>query len=83
VSSLNTPDVFFVTGLMLLTVAASDVFACPICFRVDENTTTDGARIAVIVLLGVTAVVLGAFGRFIVGFARRENSQIPPREDRP
>jgi len=48
------------------------LLACPICFRVEENATTDGVLAAVGVLLGVTVVVLGAFGAFVIRFARRE-----------
>lgn len=51
------------------------LMACPICFRVEENATTDGARAAVVVLIAVTAVVLGAFARFIVRFAKKDGGQ--------
>lgn len=64
---------FLVVALVL---AAGEVaLACPICFRVEESATTDGALAAVLVLVGVTTVVLGAFARFIVGFAKRERRQ--------
>ena len=67
------PDVFFV---LTFVAAASEVaLACPICFRVEENATTDGAQAAVLVLVGVTTVVLGAFARFVVGFVKRETRQ--------
>ncbi len=48
------------------------MMGCPICFRVEENATTDGVQAAVVVLIAVTVVVLVAFGRFVVGFVRRE-----------
>ena len=57
-------------------VLSDVVLACPICFRVEESATTDGVMAAVIVLVGVTTVVLGAFGRFVVRFARREGQQM-------
>jgi heme/copper-type cytochrome/quinol oxidase subunit 2 len=58
----------------VLVLAASELaLACPICFRVEENATTDGVQAAVLVLVGVTTVVLGAFARFIVGFVKRES----------
>ena len=64
-------------GMVLaLVLAVSEVaLACPICFRVEENATTDGVRAAVLVLVGVTTVVLGAFARFVVGFVKRESRQ--------
>ena len=67
------PDVFFVGIVLALGLALSDVaLACPICFRVEENATTEGVQAAVFVLVGVTTVVLGAFGRFVAGFVKRE-----------
>ena len=59
--------------VLLFVLAASEVaLACPICFRVEENATTDGVQAAVLVLVGVTTVVLGGFARFLAGFVRRE-----------
>ena len=76
-SPKKIPDVFLVGMVLAVVLAASEVaFACPICFRVEENATTDGVQAAVLVLVGVTTVVLGAFARFVVGFAKRE-SQTP------
>jgi heme/copper-type cytochrome/quinol oxidase subunit 2 len=65
--------------LLFLFVADAPLLACPICFRVEENATTDGVLAAVAVLVSVTTVVLGAFGTFVVRFARREatTTQIP------
>ena len=63
-------------------VLMSDVaLACPICFRVEENATTDGVQAAVLVLVGVTAVVLGVFGRFVVGFAKRDGQPTAGADD--
>lgn len=36
---------------------------------------TDGVQAGVLVLIGVTLVVLGAFARFAVGLAKRERRQ--------
>ncbi len=75
-SSKKTPDVFLFGMVLALVLAAGEIaLACPICFRVEENATTDGVYAAVLVLVGVTTVVLGAFARFIVGFVRRETRQ--------
>ena len=62
--------------VLAFVLAASEVaLACPICFRVEENATTDGVQAAVLVLVGVTSVVLGAIARFVAGFVRRERRQ--------
>ena len=74
-SSKKTPDVIVGTALALVLAANETLLACPICFRVEESATTDGVQAAVLVLVGVTTVVLGAFARFIVGFVKRERRQ--------
>ncbi|HUR20053.1 MAG TPA: hypothetical protein VMZ90_04540 [Vicinamibacterales bacterium] len=75
-STKKTPDVIFLGIVFALLLGASEVaLACPICFRVEENATTDGAQAAVLVLVGITTVVLGAFARFIAGFVKRESQQ--------
>ena len=74
--SKKIPDVIFVGIILALVLAAGEAaLACPICFRVEENATTEGVQAAVLVLVGVTTVVLGAFARFIVGFVKRESRQ--------
>ncbi len=65
----------FSVAIALIVAATERALACPICFRVEENATTDGVRAAVLVLIGVTTVVLGAFAGFIVGFVRREGRE--------
>jgi len=65
----------FLATTVVMALATDTALACPVCFRVEESATTDGVRAAVVVLVGVTAVVLGAFARFIVGFAKRERNQ--------
>ena len=57
--------------IALVALAIADVSACPICFRFEENRVTDGLRLGVLVLVGVTGVVLAGFGWFIAGFVRR------------
>ena len=69
---LNSPPSSFGVVLALVLGATGTALACPVCFQVEENATTDGVRVAVLVLVGVTTIVLGAFARFVVLFARRE-----------
>lgn len=66
---------FLIAGEKRNYLRGSFALACPICFRVEESATTDGALAAVLVLLAVTTVVLGAFARFIVRFAKRDGGQ--------
>lgn len=61
-------------GLAVWLMAGTATLACPICFQFEENAATDGVMAAVVVLVGVTAGVLGGFARFIVRFVRRTRS---------
>jgi hypothetical protein len=47
------------------------LFACPVCFQVEQSPTTEGLHAAVLVLLLVTVTVLAAFAVFVARFARR------------
>jgi hypothetical protein len=50
--------------------------ACPVCFQVDESSVVDGTRVAVVVLLAVTVLVLAGFIRFARRVARAQ--QVDP-----
>ncbi len=41
------------------------LFACPVCFQIEDGQAASGVRAAVYVLLGVTVAVLGGFGIFV------------------
>jgi hypothetical protein len=62
---------------MLLTVAAvviggsSTAFACPVCFGAEETHLIDGARLGVIVMLGVLFAVQGGFLAFFLYLRKR------------
>jgi hypothetical protein len=45
--------------------------ACPVCFGSVEPAVRESMNAGILVLLGVTAVVLGCFLRFFVALARR------------
>jgi hypothetical protein len=49
--------------------------ACPVCFLPTDQAATTSLNLGIFVLLGVTAVVLGGFIRFIVSIARMSASQ--------
>lgn len=50
---------------------AEPVLACPVCFGASDTPAVQGAKMAIIALLGVTGSVLGAFGAFFVYLMRR------------
>lgn len=66
-----SPGATVVLALSLAFAVNATLHACPVCFQVEENATTDGVQLAVLVLMGVTTTVLGGFGAFIIRFVRR------------
>ena len=55
--------------------------SCPVCFAPSDPVVTDSLNAGIFVLLGVTAVVIGGFIRFIASIARR--SRLASNEDAP
>lgn len=71
----NVVRVFLVVGFVWLIIPQSTV-ACPYCFGngVAESSLSDGMRLAILTLLGVTATVLGAFAAFFLHLVRKSKS---------
>jgi hypothetical protein len=59
----------------LMTVGSADVLACPVCFGAEETSVIDGTKFGILVLLGVTVAVQGAFAAFFF-YLRRRAKQI-------
>ena len=55
----------------ILIGGSSSVFACPVCFGAEETSLIDGARLGVLVMLGVLFAVQGAFAGFFLYLRRR------------
>lgn len=56
----------------LAAVLRPDVaWACPVCFGETDSPLASGVAVGVLLLLGVTASMLGAFGAFFVSVRRR------------
>jgi hypothetical protein len=49
----------------------AQLWACPICFQFEQGPVTAGMRVAIVVLMGVTAGVLTGFAMFIRRFVKR------------
>jgi hypothetical protein len=47
--------------------------SCPVCFSPLEPSVRESMNIGILVLLGVTAAVLGAFACFFITLARRSH----------
>jgi len=61
----------------LMSLLATPVLACPICFQVEDTNTVNGVRAGVVVLMSVTVVVLTAVAAFSIRIWRNEKVQRP------
>ena len=59
------------TAVAILIGGSSSVFACPMCFGAEESSMIDGAKIGVLVLLGITLAVQGGFVGFFLYLRKR------------
>jgi heme/copper-type cytochrome/quinol oxidase subunit 2 len=61
-----------ITTLTVVLLAASEtLFACPHCFGAEETGLIDGAKLGIVVMLGITFSVQGAFVGFFLYLRRR------------
>jgi heme/copper-type cytochrome/quinol oxidase subunit 2 len=51
--------------------SSSSAFACPVCFGAEESHMIDATKLGILVLLGITLVVQGAFVGFFVYLRNR------------
>jgi hypothetical protein len=47
------------------------LLACPMCFGAEESSLIDGAKLGILVMLGITFAVQGAFLAFFLYLRRR------------
>jgi heme/copper-type cytochrome/quinol oxidase subunit 2 len=59
------------TAIVIVIGSSSSVLACPVCFGAEETSMIDGAKLGILVLLGITLAVQGAFVGFFVYLRRR------------
>jgi hypothetical protein len=66
------------TAAAVLIGGGTSVLACPLCFGAEETPLIDGAKLGVVVMLGVLFVVQGAFVAFFLYLRKRarENADI-------
>ena len=74
---MNTKRMHFAIVRVLVFAAviviggSSSAFACPVCFGAEEGHLIDGTKLGILVLLGITLVVQGAFVGFFVYLRNR------------
>ena len=59
------------TAVAVMTGGSSTLLACPVCFGAEETSLIDGARLGVLVMLGVLFAVQGAFAAFFLYLRNR------------
>jgi hypothetical protein len=67
---LATARVLILAAVMLI-FGSSSAFACPVCFGAEESHMIDATKLGILVLLGITLVVQGAFVGFFVYLRNR------------
>ena len=60
-SARQARRIAFLTVAAVVIGGASPAFACPVCFGAEETALIDGAKLGILVLLGITLAVQGAF----------------------
>ena len=63
-----------IAAALFTLLAVREAAACAVCFSTSDPSVVSSLNAGIFVLLGVTAVVLAGFVRFIVSVARRANS---------
>lgn len=63
--------VWIATAAAVMIGGSSRLLACPVCFGADETAMVDGTKLGVLLMLGVTLAVQGAFVGFFLYLRRR------------
>jgi hypothetical protein len=61
----------FATAVAVLIGGGSSLLACPVCFGAEETAMIDGAKLGVLVMLGVLFAVQGGFVAFFLYLRKR------------
>lgn len=59
------------TAAFVMIGGSSSVFACQLCFRAEESSMIDGARLGVLVMLAILFAVQGGFVGFFLYLRKR------------
>ena len=59
------------TAAFVLIGGSTSVFACPVCFGAEETSMIDGAKLGVLVMLGILFAVQGGFVGFFLYLRKR------------
>jgi len=51
---------------VMICAGGATVFACPVCFGAEETTLISGTKLGILVMIGITLAVQGAFLAFFL-----------------
>ena len=60
-----------VTAAFVALGGSSRLLACPVCFGAEETSMIDGAKLGILVMLGITFTVQGGFVGFFLYLRKR------------
>lgn len=66
-----TLSTLLTTAAGVIVGGSASLLACPLCFGAEETPLIDGAKLGVLVMLGVLFVVQGAFVAFFLYLRKR------------
>jgi hypothetical protein len=61
----------FTTTAAVIIGGGSSLLACPVCFGAEETSMVDGAKLGVLMMLGITLAVQGGFVGFFLYLRKR------------
>jgi hypothetical protein len=56
---------------VMICAGGATVFACPVCFGAEETTLITGTKLGILVMIGITFAVQGAFLAFFLYLRKR------------
>ena len=59
------------TVALVIIGGGSSVLACPMCFGAEETSMIEGTKLGIVVMLGITFAVQGAFAAFFLHLRKR------------
>ena len=71
----SCPSPIALCPLLVVIGGGTSLLACPMCFGAEESSLIDGAKLGILVMLGITFAVQGAFVGFFF-YLRKRAKQI-------
>ena len=70
-ASARQARVLFMTAVFVGIAGGADLLACPMCFGAEESSLIEASKLGILVLLGITLSVQGAFAGFFFYLRKR------------